>query len=94
MGAKFPLQSTFSKANPDNDFWREEIVFKEDLLYALKKKRKENTSDKETDEAIRKIEDQKRLTSEEFIRIYDAIRRDGPISTYKTPDNWSQVEKE
>jgi hypothetical protein len=68
-------------------------MFKEDLLNALKKTQKENTPDQGTLEAIKKIQSQKRLSSEEFLRVFDAIRKDGPNTNYKMPDKWLRPEK-
>jgi hypothetical protein len=68
-------------------------MFKEDLLNALKRTQKENTKDQGTLEAIKKIQSQKRLSSEEFLRVFDAIRKDGPNTNYKMPEKWSGPEK-
>ena len=63
-------------------------MFREDLLDALKQKVKENESNKEAKNIINKIETQKRLSSKEFLQVFDAIRKDGPTTKFKTPENW------
>jgi hypothetical protein len=35
-----------------------------------------------------KIEGQKRLSSKEFLKVYDALRQEGPIAKYQNPDTW------
>ncbi len=67
-------------------------MFNDDFLEALKKNQKENSSDQGTVEAVKKIQKQKRLSSEEFLRVFDAIRKDGPKTNYKMPDKWSGPE--
>jgi hypothetical protein len=68
-------------------------MFKENLLDALKKTQKENTPNQGALETIKKIQNEQRLSSEEFLRVFDAIRKDGPNTNYKMPKNWSRPER-
>jgi hypothetical protein len=65
----------------------------EDLVNALKQTQKKNAPDKETLKVFKKIQSQKRLNSEEFLQVFDKIRKDGPTTTYKSPDNWTLTEE-
>ncbi len=44
--------------------------------------------DEETLQAITKIQNRKKLSSKEFLRVYDTIRKEGPKATYKNPNSW------
>jgi hypothetical protein len=63
-------------------------MFKNRLLETLKRSKNVKNMDNETLQAIDKIEEHKRLTSQEFQKVYDAIWQEGPETAYKDPDNW------
>jgi hypothetical protein len=46
-------------------------------------------SDEETQRAMDKMKQRKRLSSEEFLRVYDALWQKGPSGKYQTPDGWN-----
>jgi regulator of replication initiation timing len=58
------------------------------LLKALKSKK---NRDKKTIKATIKIEKQRRLSSEEFIRVYDSLWKDGPTVKFPNPDSWERA---
>jgi hypothetical protein len=60
---------------------------RERVLDALKLR---NAEDKKTVRAMRKIETQKRLSSDEFLSLYDTLRKDGPTVKYQKPDSWKE----
>ncbi len=62
--------------------------FKEELINTLKQTRKENAPDQETLQVVKKLQDQEKLTSEEFWRVYYAIRKDGPSVNYRKLNEW------
>jgi hypothetical protein len=41
--------------------------------------------------AMTKIQKHKRFSSQEFLKIYDAIWQEGPKIFYKNPDNWRKA---
>jgi hypothetical protein len=63
-------------------------MFKERLLDALKLSQNGNKPDEETLKAISKIQNRKKLSSHEFLKVYDAIRQEGPKTVYRNPNNW------
>ena len=63
-------------------------MFKERLIETLKLSNNSNKQDEETLQAISKIQSHKKLSSEEFLKVYDTIRQEGPKATYHNPDNW------
>jgi hypothetical protein len=58
------------------------------FLDALKQKQGQQ-SDEETQRAMDKMKQRKRLSSEEFLRVYDALWQEGPSGKYQTPDGWA-----
>lgn len=40
-----------------------------------------------------KVNDRKRLSSQEFLSLWNTIRTDGPKVQYPNPDNWNKQEK-
>jgi hypothetical protein len=60
-------------------------MFKERLLEALKSTRRD-TSNGEISNAMVKIQKQKRLSSQEFQKVYDALWREGPAIKYQSGD--------
>jgi hypothetical protein len=63
-------------------------VFKERLLETLKSSQNKGKIDEETLQAMAKIQNHKRLSSEEFLKVYDTIRKEGPKTTYQNPNSW------
>ena len=63
-------------------------MFKNRLLETLKHSKNGNDPDDETVRAIAKIQEHKRLSSQEFLKVYDTIWQEGPKTFYKNPDNW------
>ena len=63
-------------------------MFKNRLLETLKRSKKGDKPDDETLRAISKIQEHKRLSSEEFLKVYDTIWQEGPKTGYKNPENW------
>jgi len=67
---------------------RRQKMPKNRLIETLKHPQNGNKPDYETVRAISKIENHKRLSSQEFKKVYDIIWKEGPKTTYKDPDNW------
>jgi len=60
------------------------------LLKTLKRSKKGNKPDDETLRAMAKIQEHKRLSSQEFQKVYDTIWQEGPKAEYKSPENWGK----
>ena len=60
-------------------------MYKRQLLDALKNSNSEN-SDIEIPQVAAKIENQKRLSSEEFLKVQETIWQEGPKIKYPSPD--------
>jgi hypothetical protein len=60
-------------------------MFKDRLLEALKHSKK-RSKDAETARAIAKMGSQQRLSSQEFLKIYDSLWQEGPRVKHRTPD--------
>lgn len=69
-------------------------MFKEDLVEALKKKLEDDCGDATLFQAVAKLMNDEKLTSEEFSEIYQTIRKEGPQIKYVHPENWDQTEEE
>ena len=65
-------------------------MFKDVLLGALRRTHKTDKPDNEMLQVIGKIQEQKRLSSKEFLKVHDAIWKDGPKIRYQCPDSWSR----
>jgi hypothetical protein len=63
-------------------------MFKERLIETLKFSHNTNKPDEETLQAIIKIQNRKKLSSEEFLKVYDTIRQEGPKAAYQNPNSW------
>jgi DNA relaxase NicK len=63
-------------------------MFKERLLEKLKLSQNGNNPDEKTVQAMTKIQNHKRLSSQEFLKVYDTIWKEGPKTVYQHPDNW------
>jgi len=66
-------------------------MFKKRLIKRLKISQKGKTSDDEIVQAITKIQEHKRLSSKEFLKVYDAIWQEGPKTQYQNPDGWGRT---
>jgi hypothetical protein len=64
-----------------------EKVSKEKWVNLLRSK---NTEDKKTVQAADKIEQQKRLSSEEFLKVYKNIWKEGPSVKFQNPNYWNK----
>lgn len=67
------------------------IMFKERLLGALKFSQNGDEPDEETLQAMIKIQKRKKLSSQEFLKVYDTIRQEGPKTAYQNPNSWRRV---
>jgi hypothetical protein len=65
-------------------------MFKERLLETLKCSHG-NKPDEETLKTITKIQNHKTLSSQEFLKVYDTIRKEGPKTAYQNPDSWRKA---
>ena len=62
-------------------------MFKDKLIAALKVSRStDNNSDKEMFRTINKIQKQKRLSSTEFLRVFNLLWKKGPSVLYQNPE--------
>jgi hypothetical protein len=61
-------------------------MFKDRFLDALKSKKNDEKLDNEMAKAMTKIQKQKRLSSQEFLKVYDSLWREGPATSYQNPD--------
>jgi hypothetical protein len=66
-------------------------MFKERLLDALKLSQNLDKPDEETLQAISKIQNRKKLSSQEFLKVYDTLRKEGPKTAYQNPNSWRKV---
>lgn len=65
-------------------------MFKDKLLNALKRSKNSEKDEEETLQAIAKIERQKRLSSKEFLKVYDTLWKEGPSVKFQSPDAWNR----
>ena len=62
-------------------------MFKDNVINALKDKKSTDNNDDETIvKAADKIQKQKRLSSNEFLKVYDSLWKEGPAVKYQNPD--------
>ena len=61
-------------------------MFKDRLLEALKHSKNRSKDDDETARAIAKMGSQKRVSSQEFVKIYDTLLHDDPQVKHQTPN--------
>ena len=64
-----------------------EKVSKEKWVNLLRSK---NTEDRKTVQAADKIEQQKRLSSEEFLKVYKNIWKERPSVKFQNPNYWNK----
>lgn len=65
-------------------------MFKDKLFDTLKRSKNSEKDEKETLQAMAKIERQNRLSSDEFLKIYDALWKEDPSVKYQSPDAWNR----
>ena len=68
-------------------------MFKDRFLEALKGKQTQERPDEEMSIIMAKIHEEKRLSSEEFSKVYDSLWKEGPAVKYRSPDAWSEQPK-
>ena len=66
-------------------------MFKERLIKTLKLSQNGDKPDEETLQAMTKIQNHKKLSSQEFLKVYDTIRKEGPKTAYQNPNSWRKV---
>jgi hypothetical protein len=66
-------------------------MFKERLLETLKLSQNGDKPDEETLQAMTKIQNRKKLSSQEFLKVYDTIRKEGPKTAYQNPNSWRKA---
>ena len=64
-------------------------MFKDKLLNALRSKPQAEENNEENLCITKKIEKQKRLSSQEFLKAYDTLYKEGPKTKYQNPEKWS-----
>jgi hypothetical protein len=63
-------------------------MLKEKLRGSIKLYQKTNKPLEEKGKAKTKNQQQKRLSSQEFLKMYDTMWREGPRTEYQNPDSW------
>ena len=63
-------------------------MFKDKFIEALKGSKDKDLEDKVISGALDKIQRQKRLSSDEFLKVYDTLWKEGPAVKYQNPDAW------
>ena len=63
-------------------------MFEERLLESLKASQNESNPDNEIMQIITKIENHKKLSSQEFQKVWETIWKEGPKTAYKNPECW------
>jgi hypothetical protein len=66
-------------------------MFEKRFLKTLKRLQKSKDENCEASQAISKIERQERLSSKEFLKIYDSMWKEGPTTKSNSPDSWSKI---
>jgi hypothetical protein len=56
------------------------------VINTLNRKDADKLDDKELSLAITKMQKQKRLSSKEFLEVYNSLRQEGPTIQYQNPD--------
>ena len=64
-------------------------MFRDKLLNALRSKPQTEESNQDVLRIVKKIEKQKRLSSQEFLKAYDTLYKEGPKTKYQNPEKWS-----
>jgi hypothetical protein len=63
-------------------------MLEDKFIRALKSKSIGSDNEKERDETISKIQEQKRLSSKDFLAVYDSLWKQGPVVQYQNPDTY------
>lgn len=66
----------------------EETVLQEELLRVLKEAQRSRRLGEELLDAMKKIRQEKRLKSSEFLKIQEILWKEGPKVKYQCPDEW------
>jgi len=66
-------------------------MFRDKVIKTLNRSKSNNKKDKKAVKAIIKIQRQKRLSSEEFRKVYDNLWKEGPEIKYQSPDAWRRA---
>ena len=66
-------------------------MFKDLLLRKLETTQETTSQNKLTKKTMMKIQKQKRLTSQEFLKVQETIWQPGPKINYQNADNWKRV---
>ena len=66
-------------------------MFEEKLLESLKVSQNGSKPDDETVQIIAKIQKHKRLSSEEFQKVFDTLWKEGPKTAYQNPEAWRKA---
>ena len=64
-------------------------MFKDKLLNALRSKPQAEENDEKMLRITKKSEKQKSLSSDEFLKAYDTLYKEGPKTKYQNPEKWS-----
>jgi hypothetical protein len=64
-------------------------ILTEELATVLKRARKDQKLGKELLTAMNKIRKEEHLESNDFMKIYEILWKEGPKVQYKNPDRWS-----
>jgi len=86
-GFDIPLPESILKEHKKRKTTEAEKMFKERLIKKLKSSsQKEKISNDEIVQGMTKIQGHKRLSSKEFLKVYDTIWEEGPKTLYQNPD--------
>ena len=65
-------------------------MFRDRLSGALKRSKKSEKGKDEALQAFYKMEREERLSSKEFLKLYDDLWKEGPLVKYQSPDAWNK----
>jgi hypothetical protein len=65
-------------------------MFRDRLSGALKRSKKSEKDKEEALQVLYKMEREERLSSKEFIKLYDDLWKEGPLVKYQSPDAWNK----
>ena len=66
-------------------------MLKDKVVKTLNRSETKKKENKKTTKAIDKIQRQKRLSSDEFRKVYDTLWTEGPKIKYQSPDAWRKL---
>jgi hypothetical protein len=75
------------------EFKGEKAISNEKLIKILTSKRKTELRTAHNT-VIKKLKKKERLTGDEFWRVYESIRQEGPTVKYSNPDGWTNYREE